>query len=131
MILINYSHPLTPEQIVQIEAITNRTISRFIPVPTQFDNEQPYAPQLQELVKQIPLSPEEWQTSSILIILPALNYITALLLADLHGRIGHFPTIIRTRPLSGNIVTVFEVAEIINLQEVRENAREFRRSQNA
>ena len=31
-------------------------------------------------------------------ILPSLNFIAALLLAELHGRMGYFPPVARTRP---------------------------------
>ncbi len=43
-------------------------------------------------------------------------------LAELHGRIGHFPTLIRLRPKPGP-VTTYEVAELLNLQTIRETAR--------
>lgn len=45
-----------------------------------------------------------------------------VLLAELHGRIGHFPTLIRLRPKPGP-VTMYEVAELLNLQTIRETAR--------
>ncbi len=45
-----------------------------------------------------------------------------VLLAELHGRIGHFPALIRLRPKPGP-VTTYEVAEIPNLQSIREEAR--------
>ena len=43
--------------------------------------------------------------------------------AELHRRIGHFPSLIRLRPLAGSIPTVYEVAELLNLQTIREIAR--------
>jgi len=46
-----------------------------------------------------------------------------VLLAELHGRIGHFPSLIRLRPLPGSTPTTYEVAELINLQAIREEAR--------
>ncbi|BCL77993.1 hypothetical protein ccbrp13_04580 [Ktedonobacteria bacterium brp13] len=51
---------------------------------------------------------------------------TALaLVAEIHGRMGHFPMILRLRPAEGP-VTRFEVAEIINLQNVRDDSRKQR-----
>lgn len=41
----------------------------------------------------------------------------------LHGRMGYFPGIIRIRPVEGTIFSKFEVAELINLQQIRESAR--------
>ncbi len=41
-----------------------------------------------------------------------------LLLAEIHGRIGHFPTLVRMRPKHGS-VTSYEVVELLNLQTIR------------
>jgi hypothetical protein len=69
------------------------------------------------------LTSEEWQTKPILINLPSLNYSAAIMLALLHGRMGYFPAILRLKPEPGIIPPRFEVAEILNLQEIREKAR--------
>lgn len=45
-----------------------------------------------------------------------------MVLAELHGLTGHFPTIMRLKP-SG---ATYEVAEIINLQKIRDKRRELR-----
>lgn len=47
-------------------------------------------------------------------------------LAELHGRMGHFPAILRMRPVAESAVTQYEVAEVINLQALREQARKRR-----
>ncbi|MBM4459702.1 MAG: hypothetical protein FJ011_18395 [Chloroflexi bacterium] len=123
MILLNFSHPLTPEQLAQVAALTAAAVERVIAVPAQFDTGQPFAPQVEALLAAIPLTAEEWQTLPLLIVPPALNFITAVLLAELHGRMGYFPAIVRLRPIAGSLLPRFEVAEIINLQAVREQAR--------
>jgi len=94
-----------------------------IEVAVQFDTAQPFVPQVQALLAQIPLTAAEWQTTPLLIVPPALNFITAVLLAELHGRMGYFPPIVRLRPVPNALPPRFEVAEIINLQAVREAAR--------
>ncbi len=123
MLILNFSHPLTPDQLAQIAALAGQPVERVIELPVQFDNAQPFLPQLQALVDGIPLSPAELQTAPLLVVLPALNYIAALLLAELHGRMGYFPAILRLRPVAGSTPPRFEVAEILNLQAVREAAR--------
>jgi len=45
------------------------------------------------------------------------------LLAYLHGLMGYFPAVIRLRPVEGSTPPQYEVAEVINLQAVREEAR--------
>ncbi len=70
-----------------------RPLERVVDLPVQFENEQPYLPQLEALMQTLPLSATELQTGQILVNLPSLNYIAALLLAELHGRMGYFPPI--------------------------------------
>jgi hypothetical protein len=36
---------------------------------------------------------------------------------------GHFPTIVRLRPVQGKLVTEYEIAEIISLEQARQQAR--------
>ena len=126
MILLNFSHPITPEQQAQIEALTRRPLERIIALPIHFDQSQPFLPQLREILKTVTFTPEEWQTAPIIVNLPSYNYIAALTLAELHGRMGYFPPILRLKPVEGAIPPRFEVAEVINLQAVRDEARHFR-----
>jgi hypothetical protein len=123
MILLNFSHPLTPTQIAQVQDLTGQTVEQVFSLAVQFDNEAPFLPQLAALVEQIPLDQQELQTVPILLNPPSLNFITALLLAELHGRMGYFPPIIRLRPLAGSLPPRYEVGEILNLQAVRDSAR--------
>lgn len=126
MLLLNYSHPLTPAQSGQIETLTGHAITRTLPIPSQIDPQQPLAPQIVQLAEAAGLTPEEWQTTPILIVPPALNFSAAVLIAHLHGLIGYFPPIVRLRPIPNSLPPQFEVAEIINLQAVRDAARQKR-----
>ena len=123
MILLNFSHPLTPEQLAQVTELTGQPIERSISLPAQFDHQQPFGTQLDQLMSQVNLTPNEWQTAPILVNPPSLNFIAALLLAELHGRMGYFPPIIRLRPIEDALPPRYEVAEILNLQAVRDAAR--------
>ena len=123
MILLNFSHPITDAQRTQIEALTDSSITSLIEVMAQFDEQEPFVPQLETLLDQVPLTPAQWQGEPILVILPSLNFIAGLLLAELHGRMGYFPPIVRTRPVANVLPRRFEVAEILDLQAVREVAR--------
>jgi hypothetical protein len=123
MILLNFSHPLTAEQRAGVEALAKTPITRVIDAPAQFDHQQPFVPQLEALLARVPLAPAEWQNESILVNPPSLNYITAMLLAELHGRMGYFPTCIRLRPVKDALPPRFEPAELLNLQALRDAAR--------
>lgn len=126
MIIINFSHPLTNSQLEDIRSITSNEIQRVVDVPVQFESQLPFVPQLKKLLQEIPISPDEFQQERLLIVPPALNFITALLLAELHGRMGYFPSIIRLRLANDSLPSFYEVAEILNLNEVREASRKRR-----
>lgn len=126
MILLNFSHPITPDQRSQIENMTGDPITHLLNIPAQFDNAQPFGKQIRSLVDEIELTPEDWQTIPILINPPSYNFAALTLMAELHGRMGYFAPIIRLRPIPESLPTKFEVAEIINLQSIREDARKER-----
>ena len=123
MVVLNFAHPLTPEQQQQIEALTGQPVEEVIAIDAQVDLARPLVPQVVSMVDRVGFSPEEWQTRPILILLPALSYSAGVLIAELHGRMGYFPPIIRLRQVQGMIPPRFEVAEVISLQDVRVAAR--------
>ena len=123
MIIINFSHPLTEVQLLQIRQIAGKDAVKVIDVKTQFDHSAPFSEQMKTALQCIPLNSKDWQTSEILINLPSLNVIAALLLAELHGLMGYFPTVIRIRPIQGSLPPSYEVAELLSLQAVRDAAR--------
>ena len=123
--LLNFSHPLTEEQLT---AVTN--LVGYAPTlhhhPLQFDPAQPLAEQITTHLAQLPLTADEWQTTPLLINLPGFAGAAAVLLAQIHGRTGHFPAIIRLRAVPGLLVTSYELAELINLENLRDHARHTR-----
>lgn len=123
MLLLNFSHPLTSAQLAQLAALLDGEPPDARDVPAQFDQARPFASQVAELLDAAGLSAAEWQTTPLLIMPPAYAPIAATLIAELHGRMGYFPAIVRSRPVAGSTPPQFEVAEIINLQAVRDAAR--------
>src|SRR5579885_1501983 len=122
MLLLNFTHPLTREQCAQIEELAGMPIEEVRTIAVQIEQAEPLAPQIAGIVEAAGLSPEEWQTRSLLINPPGYAPAAFVLLAELHGRIGHFPSLIRMRPKPGP-VPAYEVAELLNLQAIRERAR--------
>src|SRR6266852_5757371 len=125
MLILNFTHPLTPDQRAQIEVLAHISIEEVRTVPVQIDQTEPLELQIVAIVNATGLSSEEWQTRPLLINPPGYAPAAFVLLAELHGRIGHFPSLIRLRLRSGP-VTTYEVAELLNLQAVREAARQCR-----
>lgn len=123
MIIINFAHPLTPLQKQQLEDLSQRPIAAVIDVPFQMDNAQPFVAQVTGRIDTVGFSPQQWQTEPILINPPAYAPAGAILLAELHGRMGYFPMVIRIRPVPNATPPTFEVAELLNLQAVRDQAR--------
>lgn len=123
MIILNFAHPLTPRQLDQIAALVGPAPERVQDIRSQFDLEQPFNQQIIRLLDDLDVSTQQWQSGGWLIVLPSLNYAAAVLLAELHGRMGHFPAILRLRLVAGALVTEYDVAEIINLEAVRAEAR--------
>ena len=126
MILLNLSHPITQAQQAQIEALTGQSIAQTIDAMPHFEEQQPFGPQLQALLTQVTLTPAQWQSEPLLVVLPSLNFIAAALLAELHGRMGYFPPVVRTRPVADVLPRRYEVAELLDLQGIRETARKAR-----
>lgn len=125
MHILNFAHPLTDLQLEQINTLLQpQTVEKVHHIPVQFDPAQNFLPQLETLLSAIPLTTEELQSLPILINLPSLNTIAAMLLTSLHGRMGYFPSVLRIRTQPNQTPPVFEVAEIINLQMLRDSARE-------
>ena len=122
MILLNFSHPLTEQQIARIVEIVGAA-PEVRAIESQIDRERPLAVVAAELADRAGLTPVEWQTIPLLINPPALAPLAVAWLAEIHGRSGLFPAMVNIRPIAGSIPTRYEVAEILNLQAIREEAR--------
>lgn len=126
MFLLNFSHPLTPPQRARLEELAAQEVTRVIEVKTQIDTQAELAPQVVALADACALSPQEWQSEQILVLPPALNFVAVALMAELHGRMGYFPAMVRTRPIPNALPPQYEIAEVVNLQGMREMARKKR-----
>lgn len=122
MILINFSHPLTDQQLAQVVALVGAT-PEVRAIDAQIDRERPLAEVAVELVDRVGLTADEWQTIPLLINPPALAPLAVVVLAEIHGRAGGFPAMLNVRPVAGSVPTRYEVAEVLNLQALREAAR--------
>lgn len=123
MWVVNFGHPLTEGQREAIARLTGETIEQVLDVPCQFDHGRSFGEQAGELVDAVSLSPTEWQSLPLVVCPPNLAIIACTVLAELHGRMGYFPSVIRLRPVLESFPPHYEVAEVINLQALRERAR--------
>ncbi|MBW2030611.1 MAG: hypothetical protein JRJ31_16230 [Deltaproteobacteria bacterium] len=126
MIILNFSHPLTPDQLQQVETLTGQEVEQVIEINSHIHPQGDILPQVVRMADECALSPAEWQTLPLLVNPPSLNFVAVALLAELHGRCGYFPAHLRLRPVSGAMPPRYEVAEILDLQALREAARQNR-----
>jgi hypothetical protein len=123
LVVLNFSHPITPEQQAEIERLDGKPVERVIEVPVEIDQRQPFWPQIVALASATGLAPREWQTLKLIVNLPGLAVAAAALLVELHGRMGYFPTILRLRPETSGATTDYVVAGLENLRALRDEAR--------
>ncbi len=122
LLIVNFTHPLTDEHKVQIEVLAGVPVDEVLTVAVQIEQAHPLELQIRAIVESVGLTSEEWQTRPLLVNPPGYAPAAFVLLAELHGRIGHFPALIRLRPKVGPL-PAYEVAELLNLQIIREAAR--------
>lgn len=122
MIVLNFAHPLTPAQLTEIEKLAGDRITEARDIATHFDHDRPFIDQVSELVESLDIDSTTWQTERILINPPTLNVIAVTLLAELHGRMGYLPPVLHLRS-NDKPSPPYQVAGIIDLQEVRNRAR--------
>jgi hypothetical protein len=128
LLVLNFSHPLTPEQQAEIDRLAGQPVERVIDVPVQIDHAALLTPQIVALAEAAGLSSSEWQTLPLLVNLPSLALAAGALLVELHGRMGHFPTVLHLRPETSGPTTSYVVAGLENLQVLRDAARIRRQS---
>jgi hypothetical protein len=123
MLILTYAHPFTKEQIAQIEQLVGTAITEVKQIKAHLNLAEPLLPQVVALANAAGLSGEEWSGRALIVNPLSLNFVAIALLAELHGRMGYFPTCLRLRPIEGSVPPRFEVVELLNLQEVRNAAR--------
>ena len=128
MLILNFSHPLREEVVQSIEEETGSKVTAVREIPVQFDHDIPFEDQVKQLLDSgtAGLSSREWQTEDILVVPPAHSIIALALMAELDGRMGRLPAVIRLKPETGSLPTRFVFAEIIDLHQMRDRSRRSR-----
>lgn len=125
MIVLNYSHPITPSQLRQLrDAFPDYDPDdiHVVNLDCQLDPNAEFGPQIQDLADAADLLPEQWQNDNIIVNLPALAQAAALLLAELFRRMGTFPKCLRFKRVSAGVPPVFELAEVMDPESLYDSA---------
>lgn len=126
MLLLNFGHRLREDVLKDIRRFIGKPLDSLLEFPVQFDHEEAFEKQVIALVDQVGISSKDWQTREILVNPPTHPLVALGVMAELHGRMGYFPAVVRLKPLTGSIPPNFVFAEIMNLQAMRDNARKLR-----
>lgn len=119
-LLLNFSHPYAKGEVDRLAALIGDTI-RLCEVAVHVEDlTLPLAAVVAATTDDLALTPAEWQTTRVLVDLPGHSGIAGVLLADCHGRMGHFPTLVRRARASDGI---FRVVEVVELDAVRQASR--------
>jgi len=125
MMIINFSHALTDNQVNSMQQELARPTIDVIDIETAVDRNQPLHKQATQLVDRVGWDSKAWQTRAFFVNPPSLSSLALLVIAEIHGRRGEFPRILVLRR-SPQLEMGFEVAEILDLQNVRDLARKLR-----
>ena len=123
-LVLNFARPLTHTQLVQLQGLLEvlPEVIDLPGIPVQFTNNRPLAEQVVEILDSAGLTLEEWASLSFIVNLPGFAPAASAVLAEIHGRSGHFPHVIRMTP-SPEDSAVYNVTEVVKLQNVRDAAR--------
>jgi hypothetical protein len=123
MILLNFSTTFKSIQLAQAEILLHEPIDRVVNFPCQVDSDTEILPQFNKLMAKLPLNDAELKREPLVVVLPAQNYLAVLVIAYLHGRMGYFPQVIRTRLKATGLLPLHEAAELLDPQAVDDVAK--------
>jgi len=123
MLIVNFSDPLTPADVARVEALMGEHVTEVRGEMPEFDRDRPLDEQVRDLVDRLSLTPEAWRAFLVVVNPPGYAPAAAVLLAELHGRTGYFPAILRLCPVEDSLPTCYEVTDVVDLQGVRDAAR--------
>jgi hypothetical protein len=124
VILVNLAHPVSDRDVSRLGQTLGEPVTEVRQQVVQLDPGAPFTPQVRVAVDNLQLDGPTWQGQRLVVHLPGLAPAAALVLAELHGRIGGFPPVLRMRRDEPYSRYVF--AELLDLQAVREQARQSR-----
>ena len=122
MIVLNFGHRLTSEQVKVMGEMTGHDLAAIIDAAVRLDLDKPVQPQLEKIIDDI-AGRVDLENEPYLVSLPSLNVAAAVVLAILHGRSGCFPSVVRLKPVRGAHPPRYVVGEIVDLQAIRDTAR--------
>jgi hypothetical protein len=112
--IINFSHPLTPEQVSEIESVESIKIEDIINVPVQFDIESDFSSQFISLMKNIEHLESDF-FNLVYINPPSLGIIAFMLGVEIK-KYFYNTKILRWKQDRTGIFPVWKLAEVIEIK---------------
>lgn len=125
MTILNLASQLSSDDVSAVAALSGRKPRRVVNVVPNFVESEPLGPQVRELLDGLGFSSADWEKQSIILNLPPDPAASALIVAEIAGRRGRTPSVIRWRTAPGGQGR--EPAEVISLHEIRKEARHQRK----
>jgi hypothetical protein len=123
-LIMNFSgHPVHPTQKSAIEKLMHWQSAEVLDVPLgNVPEDHHFIAAIEKAVDKLDISAKEWELP--MVVIPA-GYapVWSLIQPILHGRLGHFPDVVRLRPVDPLSGVRYEVAEIMPLQQLRHISR--------
>lgn len=121
--IVNFGRGLEHFQIRQAERLAGARVDEIINAPDYtVKDELPHQDQLENLVRSVGLTRQEWEALPLLVNIHPFAPDAAGILAQIHGLRGHFPPVLR---MVRNAANQFDVVEILDLQGMRNRTRDW------
>ena len=123
-LILNFARPFTHTQLLQLQGLLGALpeVVDLPGTPVQFIDDRPLTEQVVDLLDNAGLTMEERTSLHFIINPPGRASAASAVLAEMHGRCGHFPHVSRMTP-SPEDRSVYSVVEIVMLQNIRDTAR--------
>ncbi|MBN1220834.1 MAG: hypothetical protein JXM69_18070 [Anaerolineae bacterium] len=124
-LVLNFSaHPIMPSQRQAIRTAMNWPTLEVIDAGLgNVPEDKDFVAEAINHLERIDLLPSEWQIFPMVVVPAGYAPVWSVLLAELHGRLGYFPDMVRLRPTLVEAEEKYEVAQIVSLREIRNQAR--------
>jgi len=118
MNIVNFGHPFSEEALSQLRKLGKEEL-KIQSIKVSIELHQDLEAQVSKLVDQISFPLDG--TEPLTLVPPGLSVISAMLMAEIHGRTGVFPRVIHL--VRDNERGVFVISQIVDLEWMRQKSR--------
>lgn len=124
-LILNCSgHPVHLTQKSAIEKQMHWQNAEILPVELgNVPEDHHFVSAIEKAIDKLDLTSQEWQQVPMVVIPAGYAPVWSVIQPILHGRLGHFPDVVRLRPVDPLSGVRYEVAEIMLLQQLRHVSR--------